>query len=196
MKAKIDRRRFIVGTTAGGVTLRLVTAGAQARQRGQQRSSQAAASAGQGSLVDLHRAVEETLANGRIGRPLFVRYSLQRLDPRRRLVDGVAALSGAAIRWVGGPLDLVIAVGSENVGQLSATLVFDTGESAAVTCGRAPGPGSGVDLMIVGSRGAIYHDGGTSVLWPAGVTDTGAGEPRLVEAIARSLASGRAEPGT
>jgi hypothetical protein len=192
MRIKIDRRRFIVDSAA---TLPLVTTGAAARQRGRQRSSRAAAPAGQGSLVDLHRAVEETLANGRIGRPVFVRYSLHGLDPRRRLVEGVAALAGAATRWVGSQVELIVAIGSENAGQLSATLVFGSGESAAVTCGRAAGPGSGVDLMIVGNRGAVYHDGGTSVLWPSGATDPGAGEPSLVEAIARSLASGRAEPG-
>jgi hypothetical protein len=195
MKTRIDRRRFIVDTAAGAATLPLVSTGAGARQRGRQRSSRAAAPAGQGSLLDLQRAVEETLANGRIGRVVFVRYSLHGLDPRRRLIDGVAALAGAATRWVGGQVELIIAVGSEKAGQLSATLVFGSGESAAVTCGRAPGPGSGMDLMIVGNRGAVYHDGGSSVLWPVGAMDPGAAEPRLVAAIARSLASGRAEPG-
>ena len=121
--------------------------------------------AGFGSLADLHRAIDGTLATGRIGRPVFVRYSIYGLDPPRRLIDGVAALAGAAIRWVGGQVEFITAVGSETAGQLAATVVFKSGESAVMTCGRAAGPGSGVDVMILGSHGALYHDGGTSVLW-------------------------------
>ena len=166
MKAKIDRRRFIVDTAAGGVTLQLATVSAHAGQQGRQAASRAAGPAGFGSLADLHRAIEGTLGTGRIGRPVFVRYSIYGLDPPRRLIDGVAALSGAAIRWVGGQVEFITAVGSETAGQLAATVVFKSGESAVMTCGRAAGPGSGVDVMILGSHGALYHDGGTSVLWP------------------------------
>jgi hypothetical protein len=197
MKAKIDRRKFIVDTAAGGVTLQtlqLVTVNAHA-ERGGQVSARAAAPAGFGSLADLHRAVDDTLATGRIGRPVFVRYSLYGLNPSRRLIDGVAALAATAIRWVGGQVEFITAIGSDTAGQLSSTLVFKSGESASLTSGRAAGPGSGVDLMILGSHGALYHDGGTSVLWSAGSADPGAGEPRLAEIIARSLLSGQAEPG-
>ena len=195
MKAKIDRRKFIMDTAAGGVTLQLATVNADAQQRGGQVSAPTGPPAGFGSLADLHRAVNDTLATGRIGRPVFVRYSLYGLNPNRRLIDGVSALAATAMRWVGAQVESITAVGSDTAGQISATLVFKSGESASLTSGRAAGPGSGVDLMILGSHGALYHDAGTSVLWSAGTADPGAGEPRLAEIITRSLASGQAEPG-
>jgi len=63
-----------------------------------------------------------------------------------------------------------------------------------VTWVGGAGRGAGVDLSILGNRGAIYHDAGTSELWdePA-QSDAVAPDQGLRAWIERALASRRPE---
>ena len=194
MEREIDRRRFLGRTATGAMGLGL--AERSARPRARQGAGRRSGAAAGGGLGEIHRAVDETLATGRLGRPVFVRYSLQGLAARQPLVASAGAIAALVRRWVGQPVERVVAVGSEQSGQVAATLLFASGESAVVSCGSGRGPGSGLDLMIVGSRGVAYHDGGAANLWDQdSAPDPGPPDPALAEAIRRSLASGRPEPG-
>jgi hypothetical protein len=130
------------------------------------------------TVSDLHRAVAATLAEKRIGTPVFVRYTAV-LDTDA--VTKLAALAEVVRGWVGQRLDLVYAPGGS-----SLVLRFRGGATALIALVRhLPGERT-VDLLILGNHGAIYHDGA--------YTDESGSAPASVRAtIARALSSGRPE---
>jgi hypothetical protein len=144
-------------------------------------------------LGELHHAVRTTLAAGRIGQPVFVRYLLQS-PARTGAAARLARMTAAVCGWLGQRLERVYAIGSAQSGQISLTLQFREGASALVSIARGQPLGDGVDLMILGNRGAIYHDAGHSVPgadappFPETPPDTA-----LVAAIAKALRSGKPE---
>jgi hypothetical protein len=145
------------------------------------------------TLAELHRAVQAALAAKRVGRPVFVRYLLQGLDnnetARARLVEAAVVVRS----WVDQPLERLYALSGG--GQVSLTLQFRDGATALVSYARAQPRGDGVDVMVLGNHGAVYHDAGSARLWdeppaaPAGPAD-----PAILAAVEKSLRSGKAEP--
>jgi predicted dehydrogenase len=147
------------------------------------------------TLANLHRAVQNTLASRRLGQPVFVRYTLQGSDKGAALVAKLVQAAAAVRDWLGQPLERVFAAGSAEGGHVALTLEFRDGGSALVSFARGAVRGSGVDLMVLGNRGAIYHDAGSGELWDepaAGLPDKP--DPKLQAAIERALRSGKPEP--
>ena len=145
-------------------------------------------------LSELHLAVRKTLASNRLGQPVFVRYLWQ--SPEKIAVVPRLALMTAEVRdWLGQTLDKVYAVGTVASGQVSLTLQFRGGASALVSVARGQPHGDGVDLLVLGNHGALYHDAGHAVLgaepdpYLSEVPD-----PALVAVIRRALRSGKPEP--
>lgn len=147
------------------------------------------------TLADLHRAVQNVLAGKRLGKPVFVRYTLQGSDKAEAVVARLARMTAAARDWLGQPLGRVYAAGSAEGGQVALTLEFREGGTALVSYARGPARGGGADLMVLGNRGAAYHDAGSGALWDE--PDAGPDEkldPKLLDVIGRALRSGKPEP--
>jgi hypothetical protein len=145
------------------------------------------------TLADLHRAVQTTLASKRLGTPVFVRYLQQGLDPGEAVVPRLARATAAVRDWLGQPLERLYAVGSADRGQVSLTLQFRGGATALVSYARGEPRGAGVDLMVLGNHGALYHDFGSANGWDETAADDAGPDPTLVTWIDRALRSGKPE---
>jgi predicted dehydrogenase len=145
-------------------------------------------------LADLHRAVRAALAGGRLGTPVFVRYTLHGPQQPAEVVALLAQLTATVRDWVGQPLDRVHAVGSAESGQVALTLQFREGATALVSFARGRPHGPGADVLVLGNHGALYHGAGDANAWEEAGTLPEPPEPRLEAAIARALRSGSPEP--
>ena len=145
------------------------------------------------TFADLHRAVQSTLAGKRLGQPVFVRLTFQGLEKSEGVAPRLAQLSAAVQQWIGSPLEQLHAVGSAASGQVALTLRFRDGATAQVSFARAAPRGDGVDLMVLGNRGAIYHDAGSAELWDEAAVPAERPDPALVALIERALQSGKPE---
>jgi hypothetical protein len=141
------------------------------------------------TLADLHQAVQTTLANRRLGQPVFVRYLLHTREPADTLLLRLAQFTAVVRDWLAQPLDRLYALGSPESGHVSLTLQFRHGATALVTLAHAASGEEGADLLILGNHGALYHDAGSTVLWDVRPVD-----PTLLAAIERALRSGGPEP--
>jgi hypothetical protein len=146
------------------------------------------------SLTDLHQVVVTTLGSRRLGQPVFVRYLLQTSEPGDTLLSCLAQLTSLVVDWLGQPLDRLYALGSVKNGHVCLTLQLREGATALVGVTHVPLRGEGADLLILGNRGALYHEAGKTALqddeisWDAGPVDLA-----LVALIDRSLHSGKPE---
>jgi hypothetical protein len=145
------------------------------------------------SLADLHRAVHATIASKRLGRPVFVRLTIQGLDKAETTVPRLARATTAVQDWLGQPLTRIYAVGAVASGQVALTLGFRDGATALVSFAHGQPRGDGIDVMVLGNHGAIYHDAGSANLWDETVATDCKPDPVLVGAIERALRSGKPE---
>lgn len=146
------------------------------------------------TFTDLDRAVQQTLTGGRIGSPVFVRCLVQSPDASDTALPTLVRAAASLRGWLGQPIVRVYAVGSPADGQLSLTLEFRGGGTALVSWSHGPPRGDGVDLMVLGSRGALYHDAGAAELWDAAAAFAPGTDAGLRSAIEQSLRSGKPEP--
>jgi hypothetical protein len=145
------------------------------------------------SLADLHHAVQATIASKRLGRPVFVRYTIQGLDKPETIVPQLARATTGVQDWLGQPLTRIYAVGTVGSGQVALTLSFREGATGLVSFAHGQPRGDGTDVMVLGNHGAVYHDAGDASLWDETVATDGKPDPVLVGAIERALRSGRPE---
>jgi hypothetical protein len=144
-------------------------------------------------MATLHRAVQETLAGKRLGTPVFVRYVFQTHDKAGAVLPRLAQVVAAIRGWLNQPVERVYATGQVKNRQVTLTVEFRDGATALV--GWSAGAGEGVDLMVLGNHGALYHDFGTAAHW----NDQAASAPdkpdaALLTLIERAVSSGRVEP--
>lgn len=144
--------------------------------------------------ADLHRAVQTTLASKRLGRPVFVRYVLHGQDKAENIPPRLAVLTATVGQWLGQPLDRIHATGSVETGQVSLTLRFTDGATALVSVNPGRPHGSGVDLMVLGNRGAIYDDAGSGTLWDDVPDPPGRPDPELLKKIEQALRAAKSQP--
>lgn len=111
------------------------------------------------SLDDFHRTVQNTLAGKRLGTPVFARYLLQGPVAAKAVPHFLAQILRTVSSWLGQELHRVYALGSVKGRHVTLTLEYQGGASGQVTW--AGNPGQGVDLMLVGNQGALYHDAAT-----------------------------------
>ncbi len=147
------------------------------------------------TLADLHRAVQATLASKRLGRPVFVRYLLCSQDRAEAALPRLAQLTAAVRDWIGQEIERVYAVGTARGGQITLTLEFRGAATALVSWAAAPPRGDGIDLTILGNRGAIYHDaGGARLCQEAALGPPDSPDKALLALLERAVQSGRPEP--
>jgi hypothetical protein len=148
------------------------------------------------TFADLHRAVRSTLESKRLGRPVFVRYLLTSQDRADAALARLSQLAAAVRDWLGQPVERAHALGTPKTGHVSLTLEFRDGATALVGWAACPPRGDGLDLMLLGSRGAVYHDAGAARQWDEGALGPPEADKDLLALIERAVRSGRPEPAT
>jgi predicted dehydrogenase len=146
------------------------------------------------ALADLHRAVRTTLAGKRLGRPVFVRYTLQGPEQPPAVAPRLAQLTAVVRDWLGQPLERVYAVGSADGGQVALTLQFRDGATAVISFARGRPQGPGADVLVLGNHGALYHDAGSANPWEEAGELPARPDPQLQAVVERALRSGKPEP--
>src|SRR5437870_3257430 len=101
-----------------------------------------------------HRAVAATLANGRIGQPVFVRYLLYTHDPAS-MSEQAEDIAHTLNEWFGQPLECRHSIYRDDICQLSKLMVGDS-SLALVSIAQSELICDAIDLTVLGTRGAIY----------------------------------------
>lgn len=146
------------------------------------------------TFADVQRTVQAAIASKRLGKPVFVRLTWQGLDKPEAMVARLARSVAIVQQWLGQSLEQVYALGAAD-GQVALTLRFREGATALVSFARGQPRGAGLDLMVLGNHGAIYHDAGNADLWDEPAADlSDKPEPAVVALIERALQSHKPEP--
>jgi len=107
----------------------------------------------------LDMTVRETIKSGRIGQPVFVRLTVT-VEPAGADTWAVlAALVPAVQAWFGVPIQRLYAVESSQRRHSALALQFQGGPSALLSSASPAPAGTGLDVLILGNRGGLYHDG-------------------------------------
>ena len=157
----------------------------------------------------LYKTVKEVLDSGRIGSPVFVRCVLfsslkrncdenieaQVASEREHLKDALTEALATASLWLGASPQRVYAQGGKDSGHITATVHYVSGQTVLVNVSTVKANGTPrADLMLLGNKGAIYHD---SLLLPsfaiaAGFTHTEMSiSTSILDAVERSLQTGK-----
>ena len=91
------------------------------------------------------------------------------------------------------PLERLYAIGTLESGQVSLTLYFRDGATALVSYALGVPRGNRVDLIVVGNRGAMYHDAGSASFSDEAALREGPKDTIVQAAIERALRSGKPE---
>ena len=160
----------------------------------------------------LYKTVKEVLDSGRIGSPVFVRCILfsslnrncdenieaQIASDREYLTDALAEALATAGLWLGASPQRVYAQGGKDAGQITATVHYVSGQTALVSVGTVKANGTPrADLMLLGNKGAIYHDSlilpsfAIAVAGPVSQTEQLPITRLLMDAVEHSLQTGK-----
>ena len=104
----------------------------------------------------LNQAVGAALASGRVGAPLFVRWTASAAQSKDDLKPLLVEMSLFTGLWLDASPRQLYATGVESHGHLSLALKYDNGGSALLALTLAHGRPF-MDLAIYGAKGAIYH---------------------------------------
>lgn len=148
------------------------------------------------SLETLLDTIAAETGSGRIGRPVSVRGLVEMYPDHGQLLALLARLACRASHWLDDPPARLYASGSVESGHVTALLEGRGGTTALLTGGVLRAGSPFVDLLIVGSRGTLHHEGGIAASHleiPEAAAlpgDLTAVERRLLEGLGRSLESG------
>ncbi len=108
-------------------------------------------------LEALQQVVQDAIDQERLGEPQFIRCVVRAPDERSlgTVLDRIASMGAS---WFGSAPANRTRRGAGSGVYLTEMSTWDTGQSAILTVSATIGVGSqGIDLMLVGSRGALYH---------------------------------------
>lgn len=147
-------------------------------------------------LEALYAAVGKECASGRIGRPVMARGEIEAVADHGRLLAILARALGAASGWLADVPERVLASGSLEAGHVAALIEGEKGTTCLLACGvLRQGPPT-ADLIVLGTNGAIRHEGpedGIAVDYsapPGAPEELSQAERSILRALEASLASG------
>ena len=112
---------------------------------------------GSDSRAALRRVVQEAIDGERLGQPQFMR-CVARAPDGGSLAPTLDSLVSMGESWFGSPAATRTRRGENSGVYLTEMSTWETGQSAVVTVSASSGGGSSsIDLMVVGSRGTLYH---------------------------------------
>lgn len=126
----------------------------------------------------LDQSVSETLATGRVGTPLFVRWTAAVAQNRQDLKPLLAAMRAYAASWLAAEPSRLYATGSVEDGHISLSLEFENGASALLAVALSHDSPT-TNLIVLGARGTVYltdSDLLSSLQVPPAHKDTGPGQ--------------------
>jgi len=107
----------------------------------------------------LRRGVGRVIEEGRLGRPTVVRCTLRAGTEPDEIAAGVERLTALAAEWFGERPSVSHTAGGPERGHVITLLRFPGGQTALLSVGAGPrGDRGGGDLIVLGSRGALYFD--------------------------------------
>ncbi len=139
----------------------------------------------------LYETVKEILDTGRVGIPVFLRCSAQIEAGEDYVEDVLMRILAMTCSWMEAvPLRLYAQNGNKSK-QLTVTAHYVGGQTAIVSVNATEDREDSLDLMLLGNKGALYHD---SESLPPGfdITTEPLKVPEwLVDAVAESYRSGK-----
>ncbi len=112
------------------------------------------------ALIDLETlrgTIQDAIDEGRIGTPQFFRCMVT-VSEKEEFETIAGEIKSLADDFFGGVPSLSHEIGSDGI-YSTEMLKWPKGQSAIITVSRADsGKYSNLDLMTIGSRGALYHD--------------------------------------
>ncbi len=138
----------------------------------------------------LNQAVSAELTGGRVGTPVFVRWTAATAASNEELAPLLAQMSAYTDLWLASSPRKLYAGGSELRGHLSLALEYVNGSSALLAIALAHSSPS-LDLAVYGSDGAIYHNDAPTLPRQGSTADRSdpSAAPDLLAALERSLAA-------
>ncbi len=107
----------------------------------------------------LQKTVNRVIEEGRLGTPAVVRCLLRPGMGGKAISAGTAKLTALITEWFGSEPSACYSVGNADAGHTITSLRFPGGQLALISVGAGPGGDEGGgDLMVLGSRGALYFD--------------------------------------
>jgi len=107
-----------------------------------------------------YQTVKEILDTGRVGVPVFVRCVVQIAPRNEHIIDTLARILTLTGSWLEA-VPMRVYVQHHNSMQITASIQYTGGQTAIVSVNVASDVPPCVDLMMLGNKGAIYHDGTT-----------------------------------
>jgi hypothetical protein len=148
-------------------------------------------------LTVLNQTVDANLKSGRVGTPVFVRWTASIAQSNDLLKTQLAEMATYTGRWLSADLCRLYATGTESQGHLALALEYVSGSSALLALTLAHNRPS-IALAIYGTHGALYHnefivpirDGSLSPLQTSRNAESGFDQepPLILAAIEQSLA--------
>ena len=134
-----------------------------------------------------YQTVRDILDSGRIGVPVFARCAVQIESDGEHIKDVLARILAMTCSWMETtPLRTFAQNGNTSQQQqLTVTTHYIGGQTSIVSANTAPGVRASVDLMLLGNKGALYHDADSIHMEPLPAPEW------LMEAVERSLRTGR-----
>jgi hypothetical protein len=139
-------------------------------------------------LAWLDSTIAAQLARDPIGRPVFLRASLQLTADHGLLAPILAAQLETAARWMATPVRRLYAQGGERQGFLSVLAEFDDGQTALISSELTHGGEASADLLLLGQRGSFRFQDQPE---PLQLREPPAANQALAAALARSLGAGK-----
>jgi hypothetical protein len=109
-------------------------------------------------IASLRRVVGETIEQGRVGEPKFLRCIAGAEDPRE-VEASLDELVSLGETWFGSAPVHRYRLGADSGVYLTEMVKWRDGQGAIVTVSTAPSGTPPLNLLLVGSRGSLYHEG-------------------------------------
>ena len=141
-------------------------------------------------LEPLARAVASNIESGRIGGPVFLRWTLFSDTPDGGIESAICAMASKASDWMGGPLRSLFAMAGADCSTITVLADYPAGQTALLTAGRAHGRPE-IDFTLLGNNGALYHHDLPQFV-PEGIfnADRCERDARMLEIVRDSIQSG------
>ncbi len=107
----------------------------------------------------LYQTIKEIINTGKVGVPVFVRCVVQILPKSEYLIDTLARILMMTGNWMEALPIKVYVQFRESKMQITASVQYTGGQNAIISVNTAPNVSPRIDLMMLGNKGALYHDG-------------------------------------
>jgi len=110
-------------------------------------------------MQSLQQSVQSVINEGRIGSPVFLRCMLQIPIKGESIAQVTAALAALANTWMPSSPEQIYVQESADAIQSTAMIQYSGGQTATVSVNCIPpDTETSVDLILIGNKGAIYHE--------------------------------------